>query len=178
MHSFKLKIILVGLSNRDNKDFFQSFFRGFFKKRFALDYKFSIGVDILTKDVEFKPGELATLSVWDISKQNRFNFIHDIFFRGATGAVLIFDLMKEQTYKESRKWLEEIRQITQEEIPFLLIGFKSQVEKMIDINKIREFAEKEKGIFVELASKKSEDLDKAIYDLTRRIIDSRNDKSL
>ncbi|MFX1317042.1 MAG: hypothetical protein ACFE9T_14360 [Promethearchaeota archaeon] len=176
MHSFKLKIILVGLSNGDNKGFFQSFFRRFFKKRFALDYKFSIGVDILTKDVEFKPGELATLSIWDISKQDRFNFIHDIFFRGATGAVLIFDLMREQTYKESRAWLEEIRQITREEIPFLLIGFKSQIREMIDISKIREFAEKEKGIFIELAPKKINDLNRAIYELTRRIIDSRKNK--
>jgi GTPase SAR1 family protein len=49
--------------------------RKFIMNRFAANYRLTIGVDILTKDVEFKPGEIANLSIGDIGRQQRFNFI-------------------------------------------------------------------------------------------------------
>ena len=61
MSSFKLKVLLCGAAAVGKTSLVQRFI----KNRFAANYKLTVGVDILTKDVEFRAGEIATLSIWD-----------------------------------------------------------------------------------------------------------------
>ncbi len=132
-------------------------------------------MDILTKDVEFRQGEIATLSIWDIGWQQRFEFIRSTFYKGAAGALLVFDLTKEQTYTETRKWVTEIRQFAGKNIPFVLIGNNVQLLKLADAAVIREeareFARNEGGIYIETSPTSIDIVEKAIRELTRRIID-------
>ena len=174
MSSFKLKVLLTGAAAVGKTSLVQRFI----KNRFAANYKLTVGVDILTKDVEFKPGEVATLSIWDIGGQQRFEFIRSTFYKGAAGALLVFDLTREQTYTETRKWLTEIRQFSNENIPFVFIGNKldllEDVGEVIDREEARAFAEKEGSIYVETSAKTGINVDDAFTELTRRIIESRS----
>ena len=137
----------------------------------------TVGVDILTKDVEFRPGEIATLSIWDIGGQQRFEFIRSTFYKGAAGALLVFDFTREQTYTETRKWLTEIRQFAGENIPFVLIGNKSDlledVGEVIDRSEVRAYAENEGGIYIEISPETIANIEEGFKELTRRIIESR-----
>ncbi|MCK4383710.1 MAG: GTP-binding protein [Candidatus Lokiarchaeota archaeon] len=173
MSSFKLKVLLTGAAAVGKTSLVQRFI----KNRFAANYKLTVGVDILTKDVEFKPGEVATLSIWDIGGQQRFEFIRSTFYKGAAGALLVFDLTREQTFIETRKWLTEIRQFSNENIPFVFIGNKldllEDVGEVIDREEARAFAEKEGSIYVETSAKTGINVDDAFTELTRRIIKSR-----
>jgi len=173
MSSFKFKIILTGAAAVGKKRLVQKFI----KNRFAANYKLTVGVDILTKDIEFRPGEIATLSIWDIGGQQRFEFLRSTFYKGSAGAILIFDLTREQTYIETRKWLTEIRQFAGENIPFVLIGNKADlvedVSAVIDRDEVRKFVKNEGGIYFETSTKTGVHVDESFTELTRRIIDSR-----
>ena len=173
MSRYKLKIILIG-----KKLVKRELIQRFVKNRFATNYKLTVGVDILTKDVEFKLGEVATLSIWDIGDQQRFEFIRSTFYKGAAGVLLVFDLTREQTYVETRKWLTEIQQFSYENIPFVLIANKVElledVGEVIDREEARAFAEKEGSIYIETSTKTGINVDDAFTELTRRIIESRS----
>jgi small GTP-binding protein len=173
MSSFKLKILLIGAAAVGKRSLIQRFI----KNRFAANYKLTVGVDILTKDVEFRSGEIATLSIWDIGGQQRFEFIRSTFYKGAAGILIIFDLTREQTYIQARKWLAEIKEFTEEKIPFVLIGNKvdllDNLRATIDRNRAQLFAEKQGSIYIETSATTGVNVDEAIQELTRRIIDSR-----
>ena len=173
MSSFKLKVLLTGAAAVGKTSLVQRFI----KNRFAANYKLTVGVDILTKDVEFAQGEVATLSIWDIGGQQRFEFIRSTFYKGAAGALLVFDLTREQTYIEVRKWLTEIRQFAGQDIPFVLIGNKydllEDVGEVIDRDEARALAESEGSIYIETSAKTGINVDEAFTELTRRIIEKR-----
>ena len=172
MSSSKLKILLLGAAGVGKIDFVANII----KNRFAPNYRLTVGVDILTKDVEFRPGEIATLSIWDIGGQQRFEFIRSTFFKDPKGVIAIFDVMRAQTYAEIKNWLTEIRQIAGTNVPFLLIGNTAYLPETkkpaIESNEVREFANKEGGIYVEASPEMIETINDAISELTRRIIDT------
>ena len=172
MSSYKLKVLLTGAKTVGKTRLIQKFI----KNRFQANYKLTVGVDILTKDVEFRQGETATLSIWDIGDQQRFKFIRSTFYKGSAGALLVFDLTREQTYIEIRKWFIEIKKFTGS-IPFVLIGNKIHLLKMIDkaiIRKeAREFARNEGGIYIETSPTSIDVIEGAVRKFTRRIIESR-----
>ena len=172
MSSFKLKVILIGRDLVKNQ-----VIQRIIKNRFAANYKLTVGVDILTKDVEFDLNEFVTLSLWDIGTQSRFEFIRSTFYKGAAGIILFFDLSKEETFKEVRNWFTEIIQFIGER-PFLLIGnfvnLLKQGNRDLFRNEVRGFVENEGGFYIETSPDEINAVESAIYTLTRRIIDLRS----
>ena len=141
------------------------------ENRFAANYKLTVGVEILTKNIEYRPGEVATLSIWDIGGQQRFEFIRYTFFKGAAGALLTFDLSREQAISEIRKWLKEIFQFTGK-IPFLLIGNNIRLDKdsIANREKIYELVKSQGGIYIETDPEDIKTIDAALRELIDQIL--------
>ena len=172
MSSFKLKVILIGRDLVKNR-----VIQRIIKNRFTANYKLTVGVDILTKDVEFDLNEFATLSLWDIGRQQRFEFIRSTFYKGAAGIILFFDLTKEETFTEVRNWFIEIIQTTGNK-PFLLIGnfnnLLKQENNVLFRREVRGFAENEGGLYIETSPNEIDIVEDAICTFIRRIIDLRS----
>ena len=177
--NFKIKILLTGATASKKSDVLNDFI----KSKFSTNYKLTVGVDIMTKDVEFKPGELATLTIWDIGGQHEFDFVRSTFYKGASGVLVVFDLTREETYEEIKNWLTEIRKFTEKDIPFVLMGNKADlIEKagaVLDREKARELAEDEGMIYIETTTRTGEldKLEEAFTELTRKIIGKKEKES-
>ncbi len=175
MPNFKLKILLVGADTK-GKD---KLIKKIAKNRFFGNYKLTVGVDILTRDVEYQKGEVATLSIWDVGSQDRFKDVRDNFYKGSAGALLVFDLAQELTYKELREWFSEINDTTGF-IPFILIGNTIELMKQTNAKLIREeareFARKKGGKYIEISPEEGDILEKALQDLTSKILEIHKDK--
>jgi len=177
--NFKIKILLTGAAASKKSDLLNDFI----KSKFSTNYKLTVGVDIMTKDVEFKPGELATLTIWDIGGQHEFDFVRSTFYKGASGVLVVFDLTREETYEEIKNWLTEIRKYTEQDIPFALIGNKADlIEKageVLDREKARELAKDEGMIYIETSTRTGEldKLEEAFTELTRKIVEKKEKES-
>lgn len=166
--SFKQKVLLCGPAGVGKT----SLVMRFIKSRFASDYKLTVGVDILTKDVELNDNQNVTLTIWDIGGQDRFAFIRSTFYRGAKGALLVFDLSRAATWDDIKKWREEIKQFAGD-IPFVLIGNKldllADVGEVIDRESCRQWAEQEGSLYIETSAKNNIAVDDAFHTLAKLI---------
>lgn len=67
------------------------------------------------------------LSLWDTAGQETYKSITRSYFRGASGALLVFDITRRQTFLSATSWLNDLRQIAEEEIVVILVGNKTDL---------------------------------------------------
>jgi small GTP-binding protein len=165
-----LKVIIIGPSAVGKT----SLLNRFVHNQFALKYKLTIGVDFLTKTVEYHPSEFAKLHIWDIGGQERFKFLHRSFYEGASGALLAFDLSRQNTFSSMKTWLSEMRSIMKNEIPKVIIGNKSdlipEIGQIIDRSMVEEYAKKEDCLYIETSAKTGDNVEKAFLELTQHMV--------
>ncbi|KAI1961140.1 hypothetical protein LOZ58_003628 [Ophidiomyces ophidiicola] len=67
------------------------------------------------------------LSLWDTAGQETYKSITRSYFRGASGALLVFDITRPSTFSSLSAWLQDLRQIAEEGIVVVLVGNKSDL---------------------------------------------------
>lgn len=67
------------------------------------------------------------LSLWDTAGQETYKSITRSYFRGASGALLVFDISRPETFASATQWLQDLRQIAEEGIVIVLVGNKSDL---------------------------------------------------
>jgi small GTP-binding protein len=169
--SYTFKCIIVGPAAVGKS----SLIRRFVQNYFSVDYKFTIGVDFMAKTLEYENEELVKLSIWDIGGQERFKFLRRSFYEGTHGAILVFDLSREQTFSKMKDWLKDMRNIIQEEIAMVILGNKSdllaEVGEVINKKEVQQFAEKEGCVYYETSAKSGKNVEKAFIKLARIMVE-------
>ncbi len=154
-YDFLFKCIVVGDGGVGKTALTIRFSQGFF----AEDYKMTIGVDFKVKTITvYDPNGnpiRAKLQIWDTGGQERFASIRPMYYRGALGALLIFDLTSYESFEHLPRWIEEIRANTSTEIPLLLVGNKSDLEesRAVSPEEINEFTQKFNLFYMETSAK-------------------------
>jgi small GTP-binding protein len=143
----------------------------YIKGSFAKDYKMTIGTDIFTKDV-ITDEHTITLSIWDIAGQDRFKFFRQSFYRGASGAMVVFDLTRYPTFNPNVvNWLKELWGFTGR-IPVVLIGNKVDLEDLRNVRQadVQEFADKIPCKYIETSAKTGTQVNEAFYELAQDML--------
>jgi Ras-related protein Rab-2A len=67
------------------------------------------------------------LSLWDTAGQETYKSVTRSYFRGASGALLVFDLTRRQTFQHVTDWLTDLRQLAEQHIVVILVGNKADL---------------------------------------------------
>ncbi|EAR90117.1 Rab-family small GTPase (macronuclear) [Tetrahymena thermophila SB210] len=125
------KIIMLGETGVGKSQMLQRYT----KNKFTEDYVTTIGAEFATTSVKLNNGQVVQVQIWDTAGQEKFRSITRAFYRGAVGAVLVYDISDQQTFKKCDKWLDEIKQYNQDnQIAILLVGNKKDLIDKQQVN--------------------------------------------
>lgn len=79
-----------------------------------------------------------------ISDINRALVFNSRYYRGAVGALLVYDIAKQQTYENVNRWLKELRDHADTSIVIMLVGNKSDLKyaRAVPTEEAKQFAGK------------------------------------
>ena len=101
---FIFKIVLLGDSGVGKSNLV---FR-FTKNEFNKDSKSTIGVEFATKTVQIDDNKLVKAQIWDTAGQERYRSIASSYYRGAVGALLVYDVTDRNSFNHVPMWLKEV----------------------------------------------------------------------
>jgi Ras-related protein Rab-21 len=84
-----------------------------------LDKKISVG----------NPPTSVQLSIWDTAGQERFHALGPIYYRDASGALLVYDITDLESFNKVQTWVKELRKIVGNDIVIVIAGNKIDMEK-------------------------------------------------
>ncbi|PRQ48598.1 ras-related protein Rab11D [Rosa rugosa] len=172
---YVFKIVLIGDSAVGKSQILARFARN----EFSLDSKATIGVEFQTRTLVIEHKSVKA-QIWDTAGQERYRAVTSAYYRGAVGAMLVYDITKRQTFDHIPRWLEELRSHADKNIVIILIGNKSDLEdqRAVPTEDAKEFAQKEGLFFLETSALESTNVESAFLTVLTEIFNIVNKKHL
>ncbi|KAL1124344.1 hypothetical protein AAG570_000973 [Ranatra chinensis] len=116
-------------------------------------------------DKRFQPVHDLTIGIeiWDTAGQEAFRSITRSYYRGAAGALLVYDITRRETFDHVSVWLEEARQFANPKTVVMLIGNKADLESRREVTteEGRQFALEHGLVFTETSAKTAKNVEEA-----------------
>ena len=75
-------------------------------------------------------GKTVKAQIWDMAGQERYRAITSAYYRGAVGALLIYDITRPITFENVHRWLKELRDHGDTGIVITLVGNKADLDHL------------------------------------------------
>merc|ERR1712070_1130456 len=143
-YDYLFKVVLIGDSGVGKSNLLSRFTRN----EFNLDSKSTIGVEFATRSIQVD-NKTIKAQIWDTAGQERYRAITSAYYRGAVGALLVYDLSKRISYENVARWLKELRDHADQNIVIMLVGNMKDLRHMrqVQTEEAKDFCKKHKLFF-------------------------------
>jgi Ras-related protein Rab-5C len=111
---YKFRIVLLGEATVGKT----SLLRRYTENVFDEEYKQTIGTTFATKDVDTRDNEgndrKVRLSIWDMGGQSTYRELRRQYMKGASAAIIVYDVTKPETFMAMNNWFESFREVCPE----------------------------------------------------------------
>ncbi|KAI8642588.1 putative Rab11 family GTPase [Parasitella parasitica] len=118
-YDYLFKLVLIGDSGVGKSNLLSRFTTN----EFNLESKSTIGVEFATKNIEIEKSSIKA-QIWDTSGQERYRAITGAYYRGAVGALVVYDITRRNSFQNVSHWLKELRDHADPNIVIMLVGNK------------------------------------------------------
>lgn len=148
-YDYLFKLVLIGDSGVGKSNLLSQFT----SNEFNLESKSTIGVEFATKNIHIESKTIKA-QIWDTSGQERYRAITGAYYRGAVGALLVYDITRSQSFQNVTHWLKELRDHADESIVIMLVGNKSDLanNRAVTTEEASSFAQENHFLFMETSA--------------------------
>ncbi|CAJ1991747.1 Rheb / Ras-related protein RAB2B [Leishmania donovani] len=145
----------------------------FTDKRFEPLHDLTIGVEFGARLISIQ-GKSVKLQIWDTAGQESFRSITRSYYRGASGALLVYDVTRRDTFTHLQSWLEDAKANANTALVIMLIGNKCDLESKRQVSREEgeAFARCNGLMFMETSAKTSQNVDDAFLQTAALIYDN------
>ena len=129
----KFKLILLGDSGVGKTNLISRYISNSFDE----NTRATIGVEFFCKNYRINHKKLIKVEIWDTAGQERYKAITSVYYKGAKGAFIVYDITSRKSFENIDKWIGEINEKTSNEVKIIIIGNKT------DLNNEREITREE-----------------------------------
>lgn len=172
--SFVFKVVLIGDSGVGKTNLLSRFTRN----EFNHDSRTTIGVEFSTRTLTVD-GRPVKAQIWDTAGLERYRAITSAYYRGAVGALLVYDITKHQTYDSVERWLKELYDHADASIMVMLVGNKcdlSESSREVPAEEAKMYADNNGLLFLETSALDSTNVEVAfetiLKDVYKKILKS------
>ncbi|KAH7573381.1 hypothetical protein JRO89_XS03G0134200 [Xanthoceras sorbifolium] len=101
---YLFKIVIIGDSAVGKSNLLSRYARNEFNPH----SKATIGVEFQTQSMEID-GKEVKAQIWDTAGQERFRAVTSAYYRGAVGALVVYDITRRTTFDSVGRWLDELK---------------------------------------------------------------------
>ena len=126
----------------------------FTDNKFRHQHELTIGVEFGAKTIEIN-GKTIKIQIWDTAGQEAFQAITRTYYKGAIGALLVYDITRRETFTHVTKWLDDVRTNSSKNVTVILIGNKKDLEdkRQVSYEEGEAFAKENGLMFLETSAK-------------------------
>ena len=164
---YTLKILIAGDSSVGKTNFIMRFV----KNEFNSNYMTTSGIDLKTKDIEVKNKKIR-IQIWDTAGQVKYRTVTRNLFLKVMGAIIIYDITNERSYKNLKEWIKLIREECGKHMQIIMVGNKCDLdsERSISQEEAMNYAREEDIEYIETSCKTGENIEKAVKILCENIL--------
>ena len=170
----EFKIILIGNASVGKTSIFNKFTTGDFSKI----YKSTIAAEFKSKLLKVNKNLWAKLVIWDTCGTENYRSLTRQYYRGADGAIVIFDLTDQSSFNDLKKWIKDIKNYGEKDIQIIIVGNKLDLfnQRKVTQSQANNFCNENKYKYIEASAKDGTNLLKIFEELTFDLTNKNQEK--
>lgn len=163
---FVFKIVVIG----DGAVGKTSLIARFAEKTFQAEYKPTLGTNIVIKELKIANNHVKLL-LWDIAGQAKWRDVRHLYYKGAQGCILVFDVTRPGTFDSVNSWFTDLIKFSGE-IPRILLANKVDLADLRKIGKEKALtkAEEVNAVYFETSAKDGTQVNEAFDKISHLIL--------
>ena len=165
-YDYLFKIALIGDSATGKTSILLRFVDDFFTE----DTKSTIGIDFKFVSLELEPNIYGKMQIWDTCGSERFKSLTTSFIKSCKAFILVFDLTRQNTFKNIEQWIKTINENTSPQY-MILIGNKNDLVKERQVNKesVINYCKEKLFNYMEISAKNNNNIEKMFKEVAYQL---------
>ena len=72
---------------------------------------------------------MIKIQLWDTAGQERYKSITAAYFKGAKGAMIVYDITRQESFDSVDKWYQQVKEFGDNDIEIIQIGNKNDLKQ-------------------------------------------------